>query len=106
MKSALVVVFAAGLQVLNASAQVNAGTAPAGTIWTYVLVFPSAALTAKEGDLQSTLRLVGAPHRLGGGVAIFQDVIVATHVRPCKDGEGGTPGEMCTEMVVQKRLIR
>lgn len=106
MKSALVVVFAAGLQVLNASAQVNAGTAPAGTIWTYVMVFPSSALTAKEGDSQSTLKGIGAPHRFDGGAPIFQDVIVATHVRPCKAGEGGTPGEMCTEMVVQKRLIR
>lgn len=106
MKSALVVVFAAGLQVLNASAQVNAGTAPAGTIWTYVVVFASAALTAKEGDSQSKLKIIGAPHRFGGGGPISQDVIVATHVRPCRDGEGGTPGEMCTEMVIQKRLIR
>jgi len=106
MKSALVFVFAAGLQVLNASAQVNAGTAPAGTIWTYVMVFTSAALTATEGANQTKLRGVGAPHRLVGGGPIFQDVIVATHVRPCKDGEGGTPGEMCTEMVIQKRLIR
>lgn len=106
MKSALVVVFAAGLQVLNASAQVNAGTAPAGTVWTYVMVVTSAALTAKEADSQSTLKVIGAPHRLVGDGSIFQDVIVATHVRPCKDGEGGTPGEMCTEMVIQKRLIR